>query len=249
MRLTAIVAFLICPVILAFAQEEPHQIFVSANQAYDHKDYAGAIEQYQKLLAQGIGYPEVYYNLGNAYFRQGKLGQAILNYRRALKPSPQDKEAKDNLDFARLYRTDKITQPKGFFLLSALAGLSTSLGLNLLSWLTAVAWWIFLFFLLMLIVYRKRGKPNRIFAVISLLFFFIFGTSLWGGIKDSGIEEGVILPAEVEAKSGPGQDYVSLFTVHQGLECQIEEKRPGWYLIHLPNRAKGWVPDESIGII
>src|SRR3990170_1403577 len=70
---------------LALAQEEPAEIFRAANQAYDQKSFSTAVDQYQTLLEKGTVSAAVYYNLGNAYFRLGNLGEAIWCYRKALK--------------------------------------------------------------------------------------------------------------------------------------------------------------------
>jgi len=234
---------------LALAEESPQQIFQSANQAYDRKDYPAAVEKYLSLLHKGYTSPAVYYNLGNVYFRLGDLGQAIWCYRKALKLSPADQDIKDNLQFARLYRVDKIAAEPGFFWLSAFSVLPATLGLNGLSWLTALSWWIILGVLLVYLVYRKRSRIMQIATLASLAVFLLLGTSLWAGLKAQQKESAVVLSAQAEAKSGPGEDYVSLFTVHQGLECQIEEKREGWYLIYLPNGTKGWVPSKVVGLI
>lgn len=235
--------------VLGLAQENPKQIFQEANQAYDQKDYPAAMEKYQSLLQKGHASAAVYYNLGNVYFRLGDLGQAIWCYRKGLKLSPSDQEIKENLQFARLYRVDKITEGNEFFLTAVFTTLPAALNLNLLSWLTALSWWVILGIGLAYLVYRRRGRMMQIVTVASIAIFLLLGTSLWAGLKAEQKESAVILSAQADAKSGPGEDYVSLFTVHQGLECQIEEEREGWYLIYLANGTKGWVPSKSLGLI
>ena len=235
--------------VLSFAQEDPQEIFQAANQAYDQKDYPAAVEKYQSLLQKGDASAAVYYNLGNVYFRLGDLGQAIWCFRKGLKLSPGDQDIKENLQFARLYRVDKIAAEPGFFWLSAFSVLPATLGLNGLSWLTALSWWIILGVLLPYLGYRKRSRIMQIATVASVAIFLLLGTSLWAGLKAEQKESAVVLSAQADAKSGPGEDYVSLFTVHQGLECQIEEEREGWYLIYLPNGTKGWVSSKTLGLI
>lgn len=82
-----------------------------------------------------------------------------------------------------------------------------------------------------------------------MVLLLILAVSVWTGIKSEGKKYAVVLANEAEAKSGPGEDYVSLFNVHQGLECEVEEEREGWYLIYLPNGTKGWVPSRTLGLI
>ena len=235
--------------VLSFAQADPQETFQAANQAYDQKDYPAAVEKYQSLLQKGDASAAVYYNLGNVYFRLGDLGQSIWCYRKGLKLSPADQDIKENLQFARLYRVDKITEEKGFFLAAVFSTLPAALGLNLLSWLTALSWWVILGVLLVYLVYRRRSRIMQIAAVVSVAIFLLLGTSLWAGLKAEQKESAVVLSVQADAKSGPGEDYVSLFTVHQGLECQIEEEREEWYLVYLPNGTKGWVPSKALGLI
>ncbi len=231
------------------AQENPQEIFLAANLAYDQKDYPAAIEKYQNLLQQGQATTAVYYNLGNCYFRLGDLGRAIWSYRRALKLNPGDKDTRENLEFARLYRIDKIKEENSFAPLSIFYFLPTTLGLNSVSWLGALLWWTSAGFLLLLLVFRRRTRLIQILTGISLALLLILAISLWVGIKAEGKKYAVVLSNEAEAKSGPGEDYVSLFNVHQGLECEVEEEREGWYLIYLSNGTKGWVPGRTLGLI
>jgi tetratricopeptide (TPR) repeat protein len=249
MKRTIIALVLLLSPALIFAQADPHQIFQAANQAYDQKDYPAAVEKYQSLLQKGYASAAVYYNLGNVYFRLGDLGQSIWCYRNGLELSPGDQDIKENLQFARLYRVDKIAEERGFFLAAVFSTLPVALGLNLLSWLAALSWWVTLGVWLAYLVYRRRSRIMQIATVASVAVFLLLGTSLWAGLKAEQKESAVVLSAQADAKSGPGEDYVSLFTVHQGLECQIEEEREGWYLIYLPDGTKGWVPSQALGLI
>ena len=76
-------------------------LFADANAQYAEGNYAEAIVQYEQILTEQQA-PEVYYNLGNAYFKQGELAQSILAYERALRLKPSYKDAKHNLQFAQL---------------------------------------------------------------------------------------------------------------------------------------------------
>ena len=83
------------------------QTKAQADSAYINKDYAQAIEIYESLLQDGES-GEIYYNLGNAYFKQDELGRAILNYERALLLQPGNADVSANLDIARAKTIDKV---------------------------------------------------------------------------------------------------------------------------------------------
>ena len=91
------------------------QMKAEADSAYINKEYAKAIEIYESMLQQGES-GEVYYNLGNAYFKQDELGKAILNYERALLLQPGNSDINANLDMARAKTVDKVNpNPEVFF--------------------------------------------------------------------------------------------------------------------------------------
>src|SRR5262249_11164242 len=90
----------------------PVQAFNEGNKLYAQKDYAGAVQAYEQAL-QGGHDARAHYNLGNALFRTGKIGEAIANYRRAYYLAPRDRDVEANLTFARAYRVDKTTSPPG----------------------------------------------------------------------------------------------------------------------------------------
>src|SRR5213593_4536958 len=88
----------------------PRELFQNGNSAYEQGNFEVAVDAYQKILAYGVADPRVLYNLANSYFKQGKLGAAILHYERALRLDPSDRDARDNLEFARGMIRDRVTE-------------------------------------------------------------------------------------------------------------------------------------------
>lgn len=101
-------------------------LFAQANANYAEGNYTEAVEQYKEVLAEQPS-AEVYYNLGNAYFKQGELSQSILAYERALRLKPTMKDAKHNLQFAQTRIVDNIEDTQSFFLSSWLKTVRNSL--------------------------------------------------------------------------------------------------------------------------
>jgi tetratricopeptide (TPR) repeat protein len=253
-----IIGLFLCTYPIASAAESPAQsdtaaaprdIFLSANQAYDNKDFTAATQGYQTLLDRGFTTASVYYNLGNAQFRQGNLGQAILNYRKALKLDPGDKDTRANLEFARLYQSDEIVAPPSFFLTTFWKNVRRRAGLNGLAWFSALFWWLSLSCLTVLFVFNHRDRFARLAVGVSLALFLFFGLSLLSRANQERREFAVVLTQPAEVRSGPGEDYTVLFNLHQGLECELQEQRGEWYLIILENGSKGWIPLNSVGKI
>jgi tetratricopeptide (TPR) repeat protein len=86
----------------------PDGLFAAGNAAYEEERYDDAVAAYQKILGFGVSDPRLLYNLGNAWFRLGRLGPAILSYERALRLDPSDREARDNLELSRGLIRDRV---------------------------------------------------------------------------------------------------------------------------------------------
>jgi tetratricopeptide (TPR) repeat protein len=94
--------------VLAAPQQNGIDTMAMAHQLYESGQYAKAAEAYQQLVDQGYSDAALFYNLGNAYFKQGDIGRAILNYRRAERLHPRDPDTRANLELARSLAVDQI---------------------------------------------------------------------------------------------------------------------------------------------
>jgi len=241
--------FLVLPLCGASADTESAMaLFNQGNQYYDAGKFDQAIAEYEKIVDLGIKNYQVFYNLGNAYFRQNQLGKAVLNYRRALVFKPGDDDTEANLTYVKLFTLDKLEEQKInplSNLLQWFLGLWSKDNLALLTslfYILSVFLGIFMLF--------QGSKRYLLFGLISFLILFVIsGTSLWAKIKVDSIDYGVVVVTQAEVRSGPGQDYVLQFTGHEGLELRVDEQAVGWYRISLPNGIKGWIPKEAVEII
>jgi tetratricopeptide (TPR) repeat protein len=215
--------------------------------AYESGRYAEAVAAYEQAVAVGVRNGVVYYDLGNAYFKNGALGQAIACYRRAERLLPRDPLVKGNLEFALARREDKAMQVAVPFPLSLLRAVYVRLSLN--EWIVmATCLYVFLCGLLL---YRFLRRDRRLvvrLALYGLLALFTLATATLGTkIHDErGIERGVIGVDKVSVMSGPGNDYTVEFWLHEGSEVQIEESRPDWLRVSLGAKLRGWIPAGSL---
>ena len=227
-----------------YSQENPTDLFQKANRYYDTGNFKSAIKSYQQLLDRGINDAIIYYNLGNAYFRDKQLGKAILYYRKAQKLSPRDNDIATNLNYSRLFVLDKI---------KSYPNVSSVFTNKILNWGT-VNEFTFLAFLLYLgsaslgiITFFKREKILKKALAIFVAFFLIL--LLFTAIKisrDSQWQEAVVTTSSVNVYSGPGKEFTLQFTGHEGLEVKIEQNKDDWYLVSFPNGARGWLPQASL---
>ncbi len=226
------------------------EIMVQANQLYENGQYQEAAELYQALVDGGLVDSALYYNLGNAYFKEGDWGQAALNYRRAQGLSPRDPDIRANLVLVRAQTVDQI-DAEGEALFSRITRFAQRwLTLDEMAIATLVLW--FAVFVLIILFLRIKHETTRqilsyaIIVVAILLFGGLF--SLGGRLYIENVRpEAVIIVEEVDVTSGPGSQYVVEFSLHTGTEVSIIERRNNWIRLGLPGgRLQGWVPSDAV---
>ena len=237
---------------LGRAQSAAVGLFEQANQAYEEGRYEEAGRFYEEILASGTMHGAVLYNLGNAYFKMNRLGEAILAYERAQLLLPRDEDVAANLLLARELTVDKIAQEDPPLPVRWLTYPARALNINELTWVS------FILYLLTtsLVVIGIWTRPVRwrkkvlVSALIAGVLLVVAGSSLAGKIyRQTSAGKAVILAAAVDARSGPGDDYTRIFTAHEGTAVRVRQRREGWYLIALPNGLGGWIPDETAEFI
>ena len=241
--------------VLFFALECTHsetaatRLYNKANQLYEEGNYEEAIAEYERILAAEIKNGYVYYNLGNAYFKSEQLGKAILSFERARRLLPRDEDINANLTFARQFTKDKIETPQPGWIAQFIIGLH-----NLFSLLevTVIAWVSYVIVCFTAILYiLTRSERLRSIAIhvgaVSLVLFLLTGTSLFVKIRAAeSTKLAIVMVPEVNARSGPGDEYTKMFTIHEGTKVRIRQSREGWYLISLPGGTGGWIEGETV---
>ncbi len=228
------------------------ELLASGNAHYERGDFERAAEDYQRILDYGVENEIVHYNLGNAHFKGGRLGEAILSYERALRLDPRDREASDNLAYAVSLTVDRVQMPEPSFPRRALSWLIDTTSPREDAWLVLVA-----AFLLgatgtawILAPSRApRRAPLYLGAVLLAMAMWSGGNLALAEWRGASSRQAVILAEKVDVLSGPSGGNISLFTVHEGLRVQIRNVREGWAQILLPNGLNGWVPAASLGIV
>ena len=233
--------YIVIPTLLISALSFAQTTFDEANAAYAEGRYDEAATLYQAMIDEQ---PDavLYYNLGNARFKQGELAQSILNYERALRLKPNYKDAQYNLAFAQSKITDNIVD-QDFFLSSwartVRNGLSESTWLILSICLFILA----LTGLLLFLLGREPWLRKTAFHIawIALLFSLITGLNAWSlHQRDSLRNEAIITQGVVNAKSSPDRSGTDLFTLHEGTKVTIRETLGEWANVHVGSN-EGWI--------
>jgi len=246
------VAWAIASVHPAYAQSPtPAEFMESANDLYNIERYQEAALSYERLVGLGYEDQDLFYNLGNAYFKQDDVGRAILNYLRAQRLSPNDDDIKANLKFVREQATDasEPTESGGSLasFSNAIPYASTNTIAVLLLGLWAViagsiAWWILRPTLRILHPAFISAGTAGVLVILSV-FLLIGALNSDSAYTDTT----VIVATEVGVLSGPGDQYIEEFTLHSGTETELIEVRGNWSLIAVPSTdLRGWVPRHSV---
>ena len=230
----------ICIVVVSPALAQSDTDFAKANEEYAQGHFKEAISGYEAFVLVGQWSANLFYDLGNAYFRKGDFGHAILNYERALALERHHPEATANLQIARDEARALEIQP------SLPERYLQFASVNQYSIAAAVAFWLGVFCIVRLLFARRRSTATIILSVL-LLFVFAIGTlaiyELDHGSKGRGLA--IVTDKEVQARLATADTANSVLTLPPGSEVKILNTRGDWVYAALPNNLRGWIPAKS----
>lgn len=227
---------------LTASYANPSEHFAQANQAYADGNYTSAINTYRQLLQEQPS-AEIYYNLGNACFKQGELAQAILAYERCLRLKPFYADARHNLRFAESRIQDRIQDTNAFFLKTWFHTVRNLLPCPMWLWISIVLFWLTLI-LALTFALTSRTWLRKLAFYIGLSALLISGIALANASglqhRDTIRAEAVIIQGIVNAKASPDRSGTDLFTLHEGTKVYIKECLGDWCCISVGNYV-GWI--------
>ena len=223
-----------------------------ADSAYVRGQYQHAITQYEALLKQGAS-ADLYYNLGNAYYRTENIPEAVLNYERALLLSPGDRDIRFNLQIARSKTFDKIVPESEMFFVTWYRSLVSMMSVD--AWArTALIALALTIILLLVYLFSERIwlRKAGFFGGVALLVLFV-GANIfaWQQKKDLLNRKGAIIFApSVTVKSTPAANGTDLFILHEGTKVVITDgSMKEWKEIRLADGKEGWIESKHIRVI
>ncbi len=226
--------------------------FESANLNYQKGDYKTAIEAYNRILKSGNEAPEVFYNLGNCFYKTNNTPASILNYEKALKLAPRDEDILFNLKLANLKVIDKMQAVDQIFFKRWLESISNFFSLNAAAAFTLIFMWAALIILAFFVISWSTILKKAFFYLGVLLFlssiaFFMIANSRNTLINAS--TAGIIFAPAVYVKSEPKEKSTDLFILHEGTKVMILDTVGSWKKIRLMNNNEGWIRAESLEVI
>lgn len=225
---------------------------ISADSAYIKGNYAQAIEIYENILKNGEA-AEIYYNLGNSYYKSDNIAKAILNYERALLLRPDNADIRANLEIARSKAIDKVTAVPEVFFISWGKSLINSLSIDQWAQLGIASFWLCLISI-SLFFFSKTAKWQKGGFVLGISFMVIVVLSnVFANYQKKQIllrNEAIILAPSVTVRSTPSENGTSLFILHEGRKIHVkDDSMKEWTEISLEDGKVGWIPASAMELI
>jgi len=229
--------------------QDPQTLISEGNKAYSEGLYTDAIEHYQQVTGAGWESPQLYYNLGNAYFKLDDYPHAILWYERARRLDPGNEDISFNLNVANSKIADKIEPLPVLFYVrwyQSLVGLfpvgGWAVQTIIFFFLTLTA--VLLYLYARRLILRKTGFWGGIIFLILTLFTLLFSGS--GTHRLNTLREAIVFDPTITVKSSPDEKSIDLFVLHEGTKVQLIDQIGTWYEIRIANGSVGWLPDEAL---
>lgn len=228
------------------------KIYHQANIAYQKLDYESSIRLYEQLIKNKSISEEVYFNLGNSYFKAGNFAKAILNYERAKKLDPDDEETTFNLKIASLKVVDKIENVPQIFYKKWINQFSVLFPADTFSIvLIILIWLLFASAAFYITANSVEGKKFSFILLICLLF--ISGIGVVMASRSYAIvridKQSLIMSTSVYVKSSPDEKGNDLFILHEGTKVDILDEFNNWRKIRIANGSIGWMKVDEMEII
>ncbi|MEO0794130.1 MAG: tetratricopeptide repeat protein [Verrucomicrobiota bacterium] len=231
--LLSIGLFLISALGLSAAVSNPQSIFEEANTFYGNGEYTEAIEAYQQLIPEHQS-ANIHYNMGNAYYRLGEFGPAILHFEKALALDPRNPDIRANLE---------LTQEAAEVIPTSHSwanGLSDRFSANTWAWLAVTSFWASLGLIILAPLYRWRGPMRGGVTSLALVVLVVSCIGLYGWHVRAGY--GVVLSDDARLSVAPTSSSPAAGTVKAGEMAKITQSHGDYYLVRIGSDKVGWLP-------
>jgi tetratricopeptide (TPR) repeat protein len=244
MKISTFVLIVLFP-ILVWGQAS----FDKANELYQQENYEEAAQLYEELLASGKHSADVYFNLGNAYYKLNQIAPAIFNYERALLLEPNNKDVQTNLKFAQNMTIDEIKEAPKVGFRNWLSNFTSvyhydvwakiAVGFSVLCLLGFVGFY-----------FINRMVVKRIFFTLMLLFLLSSIVSIMLSVFEKNRAESynpaIIFSEMIALKVEPRSVAADVITLHEGTKVFILEDLDDWLRVELADGTKGWLQKETV---
>ena len=244
--------FLLLVITNSVTAENVDSLFVSANNLYKTNDFEAAIENYKKIESQDLVSAELYYNLGNCYYKLNKVGPSIYYYENALKLNPLNEDVKKNLVFAKRLAFDNIQELPKTILQKFNANYLQKLSYN--QWAIVVIVFSFVASVLFLAFYFAAvPSKKRFYFVTSMGCFILLLCSLFITYNQHSTsvnnKEAIVFAEKTTVRNAPTLNSEKVFTLHEGTKVVVLDLVDNWKKIKLADGEIGWIIATDIKLL
>ncbi|WP_224488442.1 SH3 domain-containing protein [Robertkochia flava] len=228
------------------------QLFEEGNKLYNEGAYQEAIQRYKKISESGMHSPELYFNMGNAYYKINEIAPSILYYEKALVLDPEDEDVRVNLAYARNMTIDAIEEMPQTGISKLVNGIIGTLDYRMWSYLAIGAMFLFVTLFIAYYFAYAQGRKRLLFAgsgvslllsLVCLLFAFQQRTLL------SQRNPAIVFAQETTVKSEPNLGSEEIFRLHEGTKVFILDTLNNWKKIRLSDGKEGWLPEDELRVV
>ena len=223
--------------------------FEKGNELYRKNQFQEAAQAYESVLKNNKQSAELYFNLGNSYYKLNEVAPAIYNFEKALLLKPNDKDILNNLAFAQKMQIDEVKEVPEVGFGKILNNLTSSRHYNSWAWVAVFgSFFMILFFIGYYFSYRtilKRAFFGGMFVSVLVLILAIFA-AISEKNNDLLFRPAIVFDEQVEVKAEPKPDAPNAFVLHEGTKVEVKEDLDNWRKIALPDGTDGWIKKNSI---
>lgn len=227
-------------------------LFVAANESYKNGNYNKAIETYKKIEAQETISSELYYNLGNAYYKLNKVGPTIYYYEKALKINPLNEDVRNNLVFAKRLALDNIEDVPKTVLQKFNSNYLQKLSYN--QWAVVCVVFSFIAAILFLLFYfAYNSSTKKIYFTTSMLSFLILIITVFITYNQYNYaknnKEAIVFAEKTTIRNAPTLNSEEVFTLHEGTKVIVLDGIDNWKKIKIADGKLGWIIASEIKLL
>lgn len=241
---------ILAPPLCAAPPAEVTALFDEGNSYYSQEKFKEAAKAYEEITGLGYESGPLYYNLGNAYFKSGALGKAVLNYRRAERLEPLDADLKANLEYVISLVKQKSAAAESNLSARFFSALNGSFSLNSIS---AAYFTMFILLFLLAVSFILAGNIRRWlgYLCIPVIALFIITAAILGSkyYDTAAHKEAVIISQNTDCKFEPFDNSTTYFTLYEGEDVIVISRKGAWAKIRRPDNKQGWIKKEAMELL
>lgn len=234
-------------------QSVPSSLGNEVEKEYNEGNFQRVIElletEQEKQKKEGLESSNLYYNLGNAYFRTNEIAKALLNYERAALLNPGDKDIRHNIQYANTKIEDKIQPLDTFFLSSWFLSLQNLFSSNTWAYLAIVSFLLFIVALIAFFFSRSITIKKIVFYVGIILAVFIALANIFASSQKNKVinrDAAIIMAGSAPVHSSPDMNSKELFILHSGTKVRITKEDRIWMEIEIADGNIGWIQRDKL---